>query len=257
MNIAKSEIEDKVRQDINRFIALPAWSEKQKLALTARILAREGHLSGLAGQITVRADDGKTIWTLPIATGFDEATAGAMLRVDDDMKVVEGHGVPNPAVRFHLWVYRARPDVRSIVHTHPPYCNALSMTGKGLEVAHMDAAMFWDDCAYLGEWPGVPVADDEGEMIAGALGKKRAIILSNHGQLCTGATVQEACYLGVNIERAARMQVRALAVGPIKPVKAEHAKGAHDFLLKPEIVDASFFYFARQALAADGDACLS
>ena len=53
------------------------------------------------------------------------------------------------------------PDVRSIVHTHPPYCNALSMTGRNLEVAHMDAAMFWNDCAYLDEWPGVPVADDE------------------------------------------------------------------------------------------------
>lgn len=256
MNIAKSDIENQIRKDMNRFIALPDWTERQKLALTARILAREGHLSGLAGQITVRADD-KTVWTLPIATGFDEATASMMLRVDDDMKVVEGTGMPNPAVRFHLWVYRARPDVRSIVHTHPPYCNALSMTGKRLEVAHMDAAMFWDDCAYLDEWPGVPVADDEGELIAGALGNKRAIILTNHGQLCTGATVQEACYLGVNIERAARMQIRALAVGPIKPVQPAHAQSAHDFLVKPEIVDASFFYFARQVLAAEGEACLA
>ena len=63
------------------------------------------------------------------------------------------------------------------------------------------------------EWPGVPVADDEGRIISGALGKEKTILLANHGLLAAGASVEEATYLAVFFERAARMQLRAMAAG--------------------------------------------
>ena len=132
--------------------------------------------------------------------------------------------MPNPAVRFHVWIYGARPDVQCIVHTHPPFASALSMVGKRLAVAHMDSAMFHDDCAYLAEWPGVPVADEEGRLIAEALGDKRTILLAHHGMLTTGATVEEAAYLAVMLERAARLQARAEAIGEIRPIDPAHAQ---------------------------------
>jgi L-fuculose-phosphate aldolase len=55
------------------------------------------------------------------------------------------------------------------VHTHLPYCSALSVTGQPLIAAHMDTAMFYDDCAYLPEWPGPPIGDEEGRIIHEAL----------------------------------------------------------------------------------------
>ncbi|NIR61187.1 MAG: aldolase, partial [Gammaproteobacteria bacterium] len=59
------------------------------------------------------------------------------------------------------WIYRKRPDVRAIVHTHPPHASALAATGGPLRIAHMDSSMLYGT-AHLPEWPGVPVADDEG-----------------------------------------------------------------------------------------------
>ncbi|MDA0224777.1 MAG: aldolase, partial [Proteobacteria bacterium] len=221
-----------------------------KLALACRILARDGHVSGLAGQLTMRAAEGGW-WTLPLGLGFDEGTAGAMIRVDEDLRLLEGEGMANPAVRFHVWVYRARPEVNAVVHTHPPFCNALSLLGTPLVVAHMDCAMLYEDCAYLSEWPGVPVADDEGALIAGALGGKRTLLLAHHGQLAAATSIEEATYLSFHLERAARMQLRAAAAGTIKPVVPEHARGAHDFLLRREIVEASFHHMARAELRAD------
>lgn len=254
MTLAKQQIHDRTRDDMRRHLAAPAWSDRQKLALTCRMLAGEGHGSGLAGQVTARAGAGRW-WTLPLGVGFDEAQARRFILVDESLGVVEGEGMPNPAVRFHIWIYRARPTVNCIVHTHPPYASALSMVGKKLAVAHMDSAMFYDDCAYLAEWPGVPVADDEGRLIAGALGDKRTILLAHHGMLTTGTTIEEASYLAVLLERAARLQARAEAIGEIKPIDPRHAKDAHDFLLKPEIVGATFAYFARQALRG-AEGCL-
>ena len=110
--------------------APPAQAESDhdpRPALTrcAWILADEGHESGLAGQLTARGPRDGTFWTLPLGLAFDEAEEASWLLIDDALNVLEGEGSygirePNPATRFHLWVYRARPDVRSIVHTHPP-----------------------------------------------------------------------------------------------------------------------------------------
>jgi L-fuculose-phosphate aldolase len=116
----------------------------------------------LAGQITARGDRAGTYWMLSFGLGFDEARASNIVLVDDDLNLIEGDGMVNPSNRFHLWIYRHRPDVTAIVHTHPPYCSALSVTGQPLVAAHMDTAMFYHDCAYLAEWPGPPIGDEEG-----------------------------------------------------------------------------------------------
>ena len=62
--------------------------------------------------------------------------------------------------------------MQCIVHTHPPAVSALSMVGEPLVVAHMDATPFYNDCAYLPQWPGPPIGDNEGEVISAALGRE-------------------------------------------------------------------------------------
>jgi len=219
---------------------LPA---REALAAACRILAREGHESGLAGQVTARAD-AESWWTLEFGYGFDEATRERMVRVDEDLQPLDG-GRPNPGVRFHVWIYRKRPDVKAIIHTHAPYASALAATGHRLRTIHMDSAML-HGCAHLPEWPGVPVADDEGRIISGALGAAKCILLANHGLLTAGASVEEATYLAVFFERAARMQLRAMAAGGFKAVKKELAEEAREFLLQPSIVRATFAYWSRR-----------
>jgi len=54
--------------------------------------------------------------------------------------------------------------------------------------------------------------------------------------------------LAIFIERAARMQLLARAIGPIKAIKPEHAREAHDYRLKPKAIGATFHYFARRVL---------
>ena len=224
---------------------LPA---REALACACRILAREGHESGLAGQVTARGERPGTWWTLQFGYGFEEATPERMVLVDDDLKPIEG-GRPNPGTRFHIWIYRERPDVNAIIHTHAPHASALAATGKPLKTIHMDGAML-HGTAHLADWPGVPVADDEGRIISAALGQAKTILLANHGLLATGSSVEEATYLAVFFERAARMQVRAMAAGGYQEVKPELAEEACRFLLQPSIVGATFRYWARTRLTA-------
>jgi L-fuculose-phosphate aldolase len=240
----KQEFIDRVNREMAEDLPALKASTPELLGACCRILAKENHESGLAGQVTARGEKPDTWWTLQFGYGFDEATAERMVLVDEDLKPVAG-GRPNPGVRFHIWIYKKRPDVQAIVHTHAPHASALAATGQPLKTIHMDSAML-HGAAHLPDWPGVPVADDEGRIISGALGKAKTILLANHGLLAAGASVEEATYLAVFFERAARMQLLAMAAGGFKEVKPELAEEARDFLLQPSIVRGTFAYWARR-----------
>ena len=238
---------DRVRTDLEQNLSSEDWPVQLKIALACRKLAAEGHALTLAGQVTSR-HDANTYWTSSIRGGFANAVQSSIVRFNNKMETVEGNGIPNPGAQFHLWIYRERPEIQAIVHTHPPYAAALSMTGQKLNVAHMDATVFFDDCAYLPEYPGVPIADEEGRMVSEALGDNRAILLSNHGYVTVGKSLEEATYLAVLFENAAQLQVLSRSIGDIQPIKAEAAKEAHDFLLQDPVVNGNFNSWAYELL---------
>ena len=222
------------------------------LTSCALILADEKHESGLAGQITARGPVPNTYWTLPLGLSFDEATPASWLLIDDEMRLLEGegaHGIrePNPATRFHLWVYRSRPDVNAIVHTHPPAASALAAAECPLVVAHMDATPLFEDMVFLPEWPGLPTADKEGEIIAGALGSHHAMLLAHHGLLTAGRSVQEAAFLAVFMERMAQLQINASTLGGVQPIDPAEARRARDFLRTDRIMNITFDAWTRRA----------
>lgn len=254
MHDSKGELMQRAEDGLNRHIAESNLTVRQKLALTCRALFDAGHDSGLAGQITARAEQPGTYYTQRLGLGFDEITAGNLLLVDEDLNVLDGGGMANPANRFHSWIYRARPDVNCIVHTHPFHVAALSMLEIPLIVSQMDIAPLYDDCAFLADWPGVPVGNEEGEIISGALGDKKAILLAHHGQVVAGASVEEACSLAMLIERGAKLQLAAMAAGTIAPLPDRLAREAHDWTLTPKRSIANFAYYARRALGRHPDA---
>ncbi|CDQ47002.1 aldolase [Mycolicibacterium neoaurum] len=250
---SKSELMRRALDGLGRNIADTGLSAREKVALTCRALFDAGHDSGLAGQITARADEPGTYYTQRLGLGFDEITAGNLLLVDEDLNVLDGDGMANPANRFHSWIYRARPDVGCIVHTHPFHVAALSMLGVPLMVSQMDIAPLYDDCAFLPDWPGVPVGNEEGEIISAALGDKKAILLAHHGHVVAGASIEEACSLAMLIERGAKLQLAAMAAGTIAALPDRLAREAHDWTLTPKRSLANFAYYARRALANHPD----
>lgn len=220
---------------------------RQAVAQTCRTLFAFGHDSGLSGQITARTEQAGRYWTQRLGLGLDEITPDNLLLVDEDLNVLEGDGMPNPANRFHSWLYRARPDIQCIVHTHAPHASALAMLEIPLEIAHMDTCVLYDQVAFLKQWPGIPVGNEEGEIISAALGDKKALLLAHHGLLVTGSSVEEACVLGVMFERAARLQLLARAAGEIQPIPPELGEEAQRWISTPRRHLATFAYYARRA----------
>ncbi len=150
---------------------------------SARALFDAGHDSGLAGQITARAEADGTYYTQRLGLGFDEITDGNLLLVDEDLNVLEGDGMANPANRFHSWIYRARPDVQCIVHTHAFHVAALSMLEVPLVVSHMDTTPLYDDGAQGGVDHGVDFGLLQVGQLAGAAQRRDRVHAGGHQPL--------------------------------------------------------------------------
>jgi L-fuculose-phosphate aldolase len=228
-------------------------SERQKLAVTCRILFSKGHDSGLAGQISCRSEQPNTFITQQFGLGFDEISADNLLEVDLDLNPLSGVGMVNPANRFHSWVYKEHPEINCIIHTHPTHIAALSMLKVPLVISQMDTCGLYNDCTFVADWPGVPVGNEEGKLISNALGKNRAVFLAHHGQLVTGKNIEEACNLAVLIERAAKLQLLAMAAGDIQPLPHDLAQEAHDWVSTDKRNKINFAYYVRQALKTNPD----
>ncbi len=226
----------------------PNWTDAEKMALACRMLAADGHETIVPGLIAVRTAQPDVYLTLPMGIGFEEVRPSSILTVGEDLKVLHGHGKPPKAAGFLIKILQLRPDVRCGIHTHALYTAALSMVGEPLAVAHMDATMFHEDCAFLKEWPGNPVTELEGEIISRALGGKRAVLLANHGLATVGETIEEAAWMAFCFERAAKMQIRARSIGPLTSIDPEFARDAHNYMVDPSMIATQFRRFARRVL---------
>ncbi len=107
--------------------------------------------------MTARGDKDNTFITMPFGYGFEDVREKDLILIDYDLNTLEGEGISNPAQRFQMWVYDKRPDVNCIIHAHSPHVSAYSMLDEPFQVAHMDAAFFNEDVAWLREWPGLPI----------------------------------------------------------------------------------------------------
>lgn len=254
-SLDKNQLMKQSHAQMDKHLQGADYTPTQKLALTCRILFDNGHDSGLAGQITARGEAPGTYLTQRLGFGFDEICASNLLLVNEDLEVLQGDGMANPANRFHSWLYRARPDVQCIIHTHAVHTAALSMLEVPLEISHMDNCVLYDDVAFLPKWPGVPVGNEEGELISKAIGNKRALLLGHHGLLIACSSIEEACLLAIAFERAARMHLLAASAGKIQSIDADLGREAHDWILRGQRSAVGFAYYARRSLRKNTD-CL-
>lgn len=244
-NATKEHIEEGLDEEMR--VRVQAFDRPlvDKLTIAFRFLSDEGHGGTMAGQATARAEEPGCYYTNDFICGFSGTTRANIIKVNSNLEVIEGNGVPNPGILFHLWIYERNPKINAIVHAHPPHAAALSMLERPLAVAHMDTCMFFDDCGFLTAWPGVPIGNDEGRIISSALGGKKSALLAHHGYIATGDRLEEAVYLAYHFEHAARLQLLSEAAGEIKPISPELGREAHDFLLDRNIVDSTFEYWSN------------
>jgi L-fuculose-phosphate aldolase len=188
-----------------------AQSLREQVAVACRILALEGYADLTLGHVSARGPEGE-IWIKRKGVSLDEVGPDDVVVIDDTDAVLHLETV------IHTGVYASRADVGAVVHGHPPHATALAATGAELELLTHDAVLFADGLPRFDD-PDLIVDEAQGDRVAAALGQHRALLLDNHGVLVTGKDVPWAVLAAVTLERAARLQTVASALGELRPIE--------------------------------------
>jgi ribulose-5-phosphate 4-epimerase/fuculose-1-phosphate aldolase len=187
---------------------------REQVALGCRILAATGHDDFIWGHVSARDPQGRGVWMKAASFGFEEISAEHVILVGFDGEVIAGEHPRHIEWPIHTEVMRARPDLRSVVHTHPPHSIAIAASGRPLRPVSHAGTMFVP--------PDVPRFTKTGELITTttlgrdlckALSDRYALFLVNHGIVTAGNGVRDAVIRAVLLEKAAHQQLLVHSFG--------------------------------------------
>ncbi|GAB2862732.1 class II aldolase/adducin family protein [Lentzea nigeriaca] len=208
---------------------------KQELAAAFRLFARFGFSEGVAGHITARdPENPSAFWVNPFGMSFSQIRVSDLILVDHDGTLLEGRRpVNNAAFCIHSEVHRARPDVVAAAHTHSLHGKAFSSLGIPLDPITQDACAFYEDHGLYTDYRGVVNDTEEGRRIGVALADGKAVVLRNHGLLTVGASVAEAAWYFITMERSCQAQLLAMAAGKPTLIDPDTARMVRDQISGP------------------------
>jgi ribulose-5-phosphate 4-epimerase/fuculose-1-phosphate aldolase len=194
--------------------------EKETVLAAARQMAAKGLTVGTAGNVSLRLPSrtGRELLAItPSSRYYDEITAADIQIIDFKAQPVEGTLPPSIEANLHIGIYRARPDVNAVMHTHSVYASAVAVAGREIP------PILDDQVAFLGG--GIKLAGHaptgsraQVENVLAALGERSAVLLPNHGAVATGRTLRDAFTAGELIEKTARIYLLALEAGNVNPL---------------------------------------
>jgi L-fuculose-phosphate aldolase len=176
---------------------------------TARAMNALSLNRGTSGNVSARCAAGFIV--TPSAVPYDRMTAQDLVAMTLDGAVATGVRTPSSEWRFHRDIYRARPEVGAVVHTHSPFATTLACLDRGIPAFHyMIAAAGGRDirCARYATFGTEELAYSAVQ----ALDERRACLLAHHGMIAVGANLESAFALAVEVEGLAEMYWRALQI---------------------------------------------
>jgi L-ribulose-5-phosphate 4-epimerase len=175
-------------------------------------LPKNGLVTWTGGNVSAR--DPKTGYVVikPSGVRYETLQPEHMVVVDLDAKVIKGDLKPSSDTASHLYIYRHRPDINGIVHTHSPYATAFAALGRPIPVYLTAIADEFGGPIPCG---GFALIGSEaiGQMVVESIGDSPAVLLKHHGVFTIGETAEAAVKAAVMVEDIARTVWIALQLG--------------------------------------------
>ncbi len=184
---------------------------REDIVQIGRLVFQKGWVAANDGNITVRLDTGRVLAT---PTGVCKG----MMHPDDlivvDMKGqrLSGRNEQTSEIGMHLKIYELRPDVKAVVHAHPPVATGFATAGRSLSQALLPEVIIGLGCVPLADYglPGTPALT---EPMLPLIPKYDALLMANHGAVCYGEDVYKAYFRMETMEHFARIALVAELLG--------------------------------------------
>ncbi len=202
----------------------------EKLIQSCKVLHREVpsvHNPNPMGHFSARIPETDEVVVKPRDVGWNKVTADDLITFTLDYRKVSGPDYEIVELPIHLEMYRARPDVGAVVHTHQTNATLMGTLGLKLELLDPSTLAFTggiptydeiDDPTYFSKGVGTLIRNEtQGRIAARKIGAANALILKAHGPVIVGKSIEEACMLTIALENAAKSQIVASMIGGNRP----------------------------------------
>lgn len=193
---------------------------KTDVAEAGKRMLHKGLVIGASGNISVRIPGEDRIVITPSQVEYDRIGADDIVVVDFEKNVLQGERNPSIEAGMHIGVYKARPDVGAVVHTHSVHASAVASLGRTIPPFLDEIVLMLGGEIEVAEY-GVPGSEELAENAVRAMGKKNAVLLANHGSLCCGKNLESAFGNAELVERVAQIFILSSLLGGPKNLPQE------------------------------------
>lgn len=191
-----------------------------KIVEIGKRMYERGFVAANDGNISARLHDGSILIT-PTGVSKGDMSPETLLCITPEGEIISGEGKKSSETDMHLRIYRENPEVRAVVHAHPPYSTAFAVAELPLDLPIYPEAM-----VILGEVPCAPYAKPGtpavGDSIAPYCKTRRAVLLAHHGLVAWGRDLTEAWHRMESAEGYARIiMLTKYVMGIVKPLSKE------------------------------------
>jgi len=189
-------------------------------------LPRNHLVTWTSGNISGRDREAGLVVIKPINVAYEKLTPENMVVVNLDGKVVEGELKPSSDTFAHIYIYRQRPEVNGVVHTHSTFATAWAAVGKPIPAVLTAICDEFGGPIPVGAYAKIG-GDEIGQEIIRSIGSSPAILMKNHGVFTIGRTPEAAVKAAVMVEDVARTVFYAMQLGQPDEIPAEEVARAH------------------------------
>lgn len=204
---------------------------KTELVKAGKEMLAKGLTVETWGNLSLRDPESNLVYLTPSAMPYDSITEEDVVVCDENGAVVEGKRKPTVEKDLHLLVYKNRPEIHAIIHTHPEDSLVFGVLHQDIPPVIDEGAQSLGGTVHCAKY-ALPGTEDLANNALEALGKKgMACLLANHGAICLGKDMKEAFKTGTVLEMEARIYQKALQIGKPQILSDENVAFMRDFML--------------------------
>ena len=202
---------------------MKALELKYQVCDWAKRAYQDGLFEGTCGNLSAFDRTQGIVVITPSGVAYDRYRPEDMVVIDLEGRVLEGNYPPSSEWIMHTMVYRQKPEVNAVIHTHSPYASAFAVRNEGIPAILIEMIPTLGGDVPLAQF-GMPGTEEVGAEAVKVLQGRGGCLLANHGVLAEGDTLEQACVRAGYVENAAMICAIAQSSGTIVPLGEERCR---------------------------------
>ncbi|MGK9477815.1 class II aldolase/adducin family protein [Melioribacter sp. OK-6-Me] len=197
------------------------WELRKHIVEVGKRIWTRGYVAANDGNITVLLNDNEVL-TTPTGVSKGFMTTDMIIKCDRKGNVITKNSKyrPSSELKMHLEVYKERPDIKSVVHAHPPFATSFAVAGIPLDKCVLPEAIIVIGAVPIAPY-GLPSTSEIPDKIRPYIKNSDAILLENHGALTLGSDLFNAYYKMETLEHTASIVWKAIQLGNLNILSPE------------------------------------